>query len=300
MSRPSSKPNQQPQHGENVEGAWLLKALAAVFIAAIVCTYLTVCFLFYRNQWQVVLHPIRTSTQELAQNDLIRFAPGDSGQPQLSGRWLAANGSSRYGGPTVLFLRGGDGTQAAFTQTLAALQGLGINVFTFDYRGYGESANISPNYQRMTEDSEAAWSYLTKTRGLLGSSILPYGVGVGASLATNLAAAHPEIPGVILDSPYGDLRNLIRQDSRFRLLPIGLLFHEDFPLAVPLSSLQKPKLLLNHDRGIAPEAFRSAAEPKIMVSLPTSSGPLFTQAVSRFLDQYVSVPSRALEDTKAH
>lgn len=300
MSRPSSRPNQPPPRGETVEGAWLLKALATVFVAAIVCTYATVCFLFSRNQWQVVLHPVRTSTEALDQNNLIRFAPGDSGQPQLSGRWLAANAGSRYSGLTVLFLRGGDGTQAAFAEEQAALQSLGINVFSFDYRGYGESANLSPSNQRMTEDTEAAWSYLTKTRGISGSSILPYGVGVGASLASNLAAAHPEIPGVILDSPYGDLRNLIRQDSRFRLLPVGLLFHEDFPLAMPLSSLQKPKLLLNHHRGIVPEAFRSAAEPKIMVSLPTSSRPLFTQAVSRFLDQYVSVPSRAPEDTKPH
>jgi len=297
MSRSTSKGNQRQQRTENVEGAWLLKAFAAVVAAAIVCTYLTLCFLFYRGQWQVVLHPNRTSATGPAPEGLIHFAPGDTGQPQLTGTWHAAPAGSRYGGLTILFLHGGDAKatdDATATQT--ALQQMGLNVFAFDYRGYGWSENIHPSEQRMVEDCEAAWSYLTGTRGVRSTTIVPYGVGVGASLAAGLAAAHPEIPAVILDSPYTDLTEVIRRDSRFRLLPFGFLFHEDFPLGEPLSRLQRPKLLFV--RSTEPAAFRGAADPKMTVSLKNDSVPAFDQSVTRFLDQYVPVSSPAPSDTK--
>jgi pimeloyl-ACP methyl ester carboxylesterase len=184
-----------------------------------------------------------------------------------------------------------------FASTQAALQNLGLNVFVFDYRGYGRSANVHPSEERMTADSEAVWSYLTKTRGVSGSTILPYGVGVGASLAVHLAREHPEIRGVILDTPYTDLREVVRQNPRFTLLPVGVLFHEDFPLAGPISNLVQPKLLIANGGGDEPVAFRAAANPKITVSLAASSGPVFNEAVTRFLDQYV-VPSPAPSDTK--
>lgn len=296
MSHSASKGNQRQQRTENVEGAWLLKAFAAVVAAAIVCTYLTLCFLFYRSQWQVVLHPNRSSATGPAPDGLIHFAPGDTGQPQLMGTWHAAPAGSRYDGLTILFLRGGNGTGTGDAATQTALQQMGLNVFVFDYRGYGWSENIHPSEQRMIEDSEAAWNYLTGTRGVRSTTIVPYGVGVGASLATGLAAAHPEIPGVILDSPYADLTEIIRRDPRFKLLPVGLIFHEDFPLAKPLSQLQRPKLLFV--RGTEPAAFRGAADPKMTVSLKNDSIPAFDQSVTRFLDQYVPVPSPAPSGTK--
>ncbi|HMF53584.1 MAG TPA: alpha/beta hydrolase, partial [Edaphobacter sp.] len=271
MPRPTSKLNQQ-QRAETVEGAWLLRAVAFVIAIALVCTYLTLCFLFYRGQWQMVLHPIRTPTADFSQV-VLRFGPGDTGQPQLVGDWLPALPGGPYGNLTVLFLSSGDGNRSSFAATHAALQQLGLNVFAFDYRGYGQSANLHPSQQSMIEDSNAAWSYLTETRGVPGAAILPYGVGAGASLAAHLLISHPEIPGVILDSPHTDLHELIGRDPRLRLLPTGLLFKEDFPLAAPLSSLQRPKLLISTGRGAEAASFLSAAAPKIMISLDTRSGP---------------------------
>jgi len=285
---------------ETVEGAWLFKALAVVLAVAILCTYLAICILFYRGQWQLVLHPARTSNKAAAQEHLIRFAPGESAQPQLTGEWLPATANNRYGGLTVLFLAGGDGTRANSTDIQVALRKIGLNVFTFDYRGYGQSADIHPSQQSMTEDSEAVWNYLTSTRGIPGAAILPYGVGVGASLAAKLTSNHPEIPAVILDSPYTDLREVIRRDARMRLLPTGLLFHEEFPLKGPLARLQKPKLLISTVQGPESAAFLTASDPKIMVTLPGRTEGQFDGAVIRFLDQYLTLPPVAPSGTKAN
>ena len=300
MSRSSSKPKRrQPQTGK-VEGAWLLKALVAAVVVAIVCTYLTLCLVFSWSEWQLVLHPAQTSAIESPQAPLIHFDPGDSGQPQLTGVWLPAPPEGHYKDFTILFLPGGDGSLANFAATQTALQQMGMNVFAFDYRGYGKSATTHPNERRMIEDSEAAWTYLTQTRRISPSTILPYGVGVGASLATRLTKAHAEIPGVMLDSPYADLGDVVLKDPRFRLLPVGLLFQEDFPLSRPLAQLTKPKLLLVREPNSEPASYFSAADPKRIVVLKADDIPGFDQSITRFLDEYVPVPSAAPASTKAN
>jgi pimeloyl-ACP methyl ester carboxylesterase len=226
---------------------------------------------------------------------VVHFAPNDAGQPQLTGQWLAAQGGERYSKLTILFLPGGDGSLSNSVATITELQGLGLNVFAFDYRGYGFSADLHPGQQRMTEDAEAAWRYLTATRRVSSTTIIPYGVGVGASLAAGLAANHPDTPAIILDSPYADLLDVARHESP-NLLPVSLLFRERFPLREPLSGLHTPKLLLATAGTATPAAFATAADPKLTVFLHSRTGPLFDQAISRFLGQYLNpspVPSLA-------
>ena len=298
MSRRAPKTTRQTQpRTENVQGAWLLKATLVVIVAAAFCTYLTLCLLFYRGQWQIVLHPVQEKPLTADQDHLIRFDPGPSAQPQLAGEWFPAGAGSRYDQITILFLPGGDGNRASFSETQKALHNLGLNVFTFDYRGFGQSKPARPSQQQMEEDSEAAWNYLTGIHKVAAHSIVPYGVGVGAALAVHLMEIHPDAPGVILDSPHGDLREKVRHDPRWSLLPVGLLFHEDFPLASPLSNLNKPKLLISVRDG-EPPAFQTAAPPKITVILPTDQGQLFDDAVRRFLDQYGMISIPALSSTK--
>jgi len=85
-----------------------------------------------------------------------------------------------------------------------------------------------------------------------------------------------------------------------------MLFHERFPLANPLVTLGTPKLLITTDSKPEPSAFVTAASPKMIVSLPSVPGPLYGEAITRFLDQYVSssarqlVPSVAPAGTKIH
>lgn len=291
MQRQPRRSPPRTSQPEVVEGRWLLKAFAVVIAVALLCTYATLCLLFYLGQWQLILHPVRTTGPAPA--DLVRFSSEATGQPQLAGEWLPATATNQYNELTILFVPGGDGTSAAFSATQTALREAGLNVFTFDYRGYGRSAITHPSEERMRDDAEAAWTYLTSTRHIPADRIIPYGVGVGASLAGTLAVKHSEIPGVILDSPYTDLRRIIDRDSRFRFLPVSLLFHEDFPLRQALSALKLPKLLISNSGVAEPEAFRMAAAPKSMASLDASSGARFTEAITGFLDKTVPVSSSA-------
>jgi uncharacterized protein len=295
MPRPTPRQDKHPAprrtQQEDVSPIWLIKAIALAILVALFCGYLTLCLLFYQGQWQLVLHPTRTSSSPASiagvPYEILRFAPGDSATPQLTGWWIPTNPGSRYTHLTLLFLPDGDGSLADSIPTLAALHNLGINVFAIDYRGYGQSAALRPNQQTMTHDAEAAFQYLANSRSIPAAQIIPYGIGTGASLATGIAATQPAIPALILDNPRADLLDVALHDQRASLLPVRLLFHERFPLAQPLATLRTPKLLLSHTAQLDP-AFRMAADPRLTVELTTPSALAYNQSLTRFLDQYVA------------
>jgi pimeloyl-ACP methyl ester carboxylesterase len=293
MPRPTSKPSKrttQPNPPDVVSPIWLVKAIVVTIVAALFCGYLTFCLLFYQGQWQLVLHPTRTAANPAsiagAPYELIRFGPDESATPQLTGWWIPSDPGGRYAHLTILFLADGNDSLADSIPTLASLHNLGINVFAFDYRGYGQSAAARPSQQSMTHDSDSAWQYLTTSRAISPQHIVPYGTGVGTSLATRLAADHATIPALILDSPRADLLDVARRDPRATLIPVRLLFHERFPLAESLATLRTPKLLLS--RTTSPDqTFHTASDPKLTVELASPSAVLYNQSLTRFLDQYL-------------
>ena len=298
MPRPTPKSSKRTQPTnippEVVSPLWLVKAIAITIVAALFCGYLTFCLLFYQGQWQLVLHPTRSSTAPAsiagAPYELIHFGPDESATPQLTGWWIPASSGARYAQTTILFLPSGDGSLTDSIPSLASLHHLGLNVFAFDYRGYGQSAATRPNQQNISHDTDSAWQYLTNSRAISPQQIIPYGTGIGASLATQLAADHYTIPAIILDAPHADLLEAVQHDPRSRLIPVRLLFHENFPLTAPLSTLKTPKLLLS--RTAQPgQSFDTAASPKLTVELPTPSDSLYTQSLTRFLDQYLPSPT---------
>jgi uncharacterized protein len=295
MPRYREYPKQPEGPPEVVDPVWLVKAVAIVILAALACGYASLCFLLYQGQWQLILHPKQTTAAPAqvggAAVDMVKFGTDESGTPQLTGWLIPAAGGGRYAGMTMLFLPPGDGSLADSAATLALLHGFGVNVFGFDYRGYGQSVAVHPNQERMTVDAERAWTYLTTSRGVPANEIVPYGAGVGASLAVHLAAEHAEVPAVIVDSPGLDPLTTVLADPRTKYLPVRWLLNDRFPLAEPLAGLKTPKLLIAQDQKDA--RFQSAADPKVTVAgLPARSNPEYTQLMtgwlSRFLDQYVA------------
>ncbi|CAN5647636.1 hypothetical protein BH10ACI4_BH10ACI4_02840 [soil metagenome] len=306
MPRPTPSPKNRPTASSPRSGApsnapelvdpkWIVKGLGLILLAALVCGYLSLCLLFYIGQWQIVLHPKRTSDHPTTLSgtpiQFLSFAPDESAVPQLTAWSIPAAAGGRYANTTLLYLPAGEGSLADAIPTLTSLHDLGINIFAIDYRGYGQSPNTThPSQKVLTEDAESAWQYLHSTRGLSEKQIVPYGSGVGASLAAHLAENYPQTAAVILDSPHGDLLETVLRDDRTKLLPARLLFHERFPLTAPLSTLHIPKLLIS---GAAlPPAFKSAADPRITVGLNATPGglsaqPGFASSITRFLDQYL-------------
>jgi pimeloyl-ACP methyl ester carboxylesterase len=257
-----------------------LKALALSLLAALLCAWLTACLLFYQGEWQLILHPSRTPSNDPAQTpaalnlpfDPIRFDAAETGQPRLTAWWLPASPAStskpttapalttppRYAAFTILYLHGGSGSLSDTLPTLARLHAIGLNIFAIDYRGFGASdPPTHPTASRMAQDTAAALDYLTATRHIPAHSIIPFGEGLAAALAASLAAQHPELPAVILSNPVPDPAAIAAAARPTRLIPVRLLFRNRFDIATPLSTLTTPKLLI---AGPAPSA-TSAQKP---------------------------------------
>lgn len=277
---------------ETVDPAWLLKAFAIMVGIALVCAYATLCGLFYRGQWQLVLHPVRTSVAPAsidgARLDKVRFGTAATGVPQLTGWWIPAEPGAPHGQLTMLFLPGGDGSLASDAKRLGELHRAGVPVFAIDYRGYGQSADQHPTEQSMREDADSAWDYLTGSRGLESDRIVPYGRGLGCALALALAESHGSVPAVVLDAPDFEVDRRVRQDPRSRMIPVGLLFHDRFDVTPALAQLRAPKLILSGGDRVDAAAAAKASDPKMTVVLPPDAAPeLYAQSLRRFLDEYV-------------
>lgn len=251
-----------------------------------ICAYGALCLLVYQGQWQLVLHPSAGITKTPASQGLrfddIRFDYTETGSPRLDGWWIPAEPDTRWSANTLLYLHGGSGSLSDTADDLATLHSLGINVFAFDYRGYGRSAGPTPREKRMREDAEAAWSYLTDTRHIAPKSIVIYGSGIGASLAAGLAAKHAPA-GLVLDAPNEPAHKIIRFDARARIVP-GFLITERFDPLETLQMLTVPKLFLdrNGPKSRTSELYKAAALPKEYFELGQGA---FEPTLRRFLDE---------------
>jgi uncharacterized protein len=268
---------------------WLLGGVAATLGLAAVCVYITFCLLFWQGQWQLVFRPSRTIAATPAtagmKFDEISFDATETGILQLNGWWVPAEHNAPYAADTLLLLHNGSGSLSDTLPQLEALHNLGINVFVFDYRGFGKSLNVHPSEARTYEDAEAAWRYLTDTRHLSASSIVLDGVGLGAAVGAETARRHPQAPALILEDLLPPALDSLQFDARTRVLPIRLLFHDRFDPTETLAQLRTPKLLLYSTHEAAGRYYDVAAEPKQRAIV--ANGQDYLNSLRDFLGQYL-------------
>ena len=263
---------------------WLLGAFGVVIAASAVFLYFTLSVLFYAGQWQLVLHPSYTITNTpQAKFEDIHFDYTETGAARLDGWWIPADAGSRWTGSAVLYLHGANGSLSNYVADLDALHALGVNVFAFDYRGYGKSKGPHPTEKRMNADADAAWRYLTDTRHMNPERIVIYGTGYGASVAADLASRHAPA-GVVMDGPNEPARDVIATDGRAKMLPMWLLLHEYFDPTATLKTLGVPKLFLdrNGEKARTEQLYKLAASPKSYCELKDDAG--YQAAMEQFLD----------------
>ena len=123
---------------------------------------------------------------------------------------------------------------------------------------------------------------------------------MGSALAVQLATSHSDVPAVVLQSPCPHVIGTVLADPRTKLLPVRLLFHEDFEIVNPVSALKTPKLFLLKSDDPTSRAsdvttgelqeLTSAANPPKRISTFRSvdfNGPLYREQLVSFLDQYL-------------
>ncbi|MGB6831811.1 MAG: alpha/beta hydrolase [Terracidiphilus sp.] len=244
-----------------VSGRWLLSAIAGVVAAAALCVWLVLCLLFWQGSWQLLYHPSSTIAKTPASAGLafdnIGFAATGDGIPRLSGWWIPAASDSQYSRYTVLYLHGHDGNIGDTIPALAQLHQAGVNVFAFDYRGYGQSKFAHPSEAQWLQDTGWALDYLTGTRHIDPHAIVVYGMFLGANLALEVAAAHHELAGVVVGRPLKEPLAPIFGDARARLVPAHLLLRDRYDLDRAAKGLRIPALWFENDSPAAHNGFKS-------------------------------------------
>jgi hypothetical protein len=283
----------RPQHSAGgpitVSPRWLAATFALTLLLAALCGYGALCLLFYQGQWQLLFHPSHSVSTTPASAgmrfDDIHFDVNNAGQAQLDGWWIAADPAGQYAQDTVLYLHSASGSLSDCVPAMSALHALGINVFAFDYRGFGRSAGPHPTEKTATADATAAWTYLTDLRHIPPGSLIVYGEGVGATFAARLATQFAPA-GVILENPNQPARQVYLADARARILPLWLLQNEKLDPTADLATAHIPRLFIEIHGGSAStrDLFIASAYPKQYFDLRSQPESAVLTVLRRFID----------------
>lgn len=287
---PKPLPRNDGSTPPTVSPRWLFTGIAVILLLAGLCGYGVLCLLFYQGQWQLLFKPSRTITRTPASMgmafDDIGFDVAETGIARLDGWWIPATGQTPYAADTLLYLHDSRGSLSNYVPAFAALHNLGINVFAFDYRGFGRSAGEHPTERLATQDSLAAWTWLTDTRHIPARNLVILGEGTGATFAARIAAEFAPA-GVILDDPNPPASQIFASDARARILPLLLLQKERLDPSADLAHAQVPRLFLDRsgDSNRTRQLFLVSSYPKQYYDLRSASDPAFMEVLRRFLDQ---------------
>jgi pimeloyl-ACP methyl ester carboxylesterase len=156
--------------------------------------------------------------------------------------------------PTMLFLHGARRNLNGSASRITHLQSLGFNVLAIDYRGFGRSTPILPSEASATEDTRRAFEEL-KRREPDPAKRFVYGYSLGGALAIALAAREDGIAGVVIESTFTSIPDLVRE-TKWGWLPfVRLLVTQDFDSLGRIARVNEPLLVLHGTAdGVVPHA----------------------------------------------
>ena len=209
---------------------------------------------------------------------------------------------------TVLLFHGNAGSIAGRVDYLLMFHRLGYSTLIIDYRGYGQSTG-KPSEAGTYRDAEAAWHWLTATRGIKAADIVLFGESLGGAVASWLAARVPPVTEPAVPQPGGTPRALILASTFtsvndlgaevYPFLPVRLISRIGYDNRANLQAVQVPVLIAHSPRDeLIPYAhgrrlFDAARQPKQFLELAGghNDGFIFmreswVQALRDFLDQH--------------
>ena len=209
----------------------------------------------------------------------------------LSG-WLIPSESAMG---VVLFCHGNAGNISHRLESIQIFHRLGLDVFIFDYRGYGQSKG-KPTEQGTYKDAEAAWRYLVEEHQVTPSQVIVFGRSLGGAVASWLAQSHTP-RALILESTFTSLPNIAA--TLYPYLPVRLLLRSEYNTAEYLGRVDCPVLIVHsYDDEIMPfshgrQLFEMARDPKKFLKISgthnegfITSGKHYEEGLNAFIWQY--------------
>jgi alpha-beta hydrolase superfamily lysophospholipase len=167
----------------------------------------------------------------------LRHADGD-----LVHAWFVP--ADRPDAPTVLFLHGARRNLAGSLPRVERWRAIGFNVLAIDYRGFGRSTALLPSEQTALADAELALAELKRREPQADRRFL-YGYSLGGAVAIALAAQHDSLAGLVIESSFTSISDLVRQ-SKWGWVPgLSLLVTQEFDSSARIRKVNEPLLFIH-------------------------------------------------------
>lgn len=230
-----------------------LKSIFIILGAAILLLLLLVYVFIYRNQERFLFFPEKLPadyTFTFSQPFEEVFVPAADGT-RLHGL-LFKTGAPRG---LVFYLHGNGGSVRSWGELAPLYNGLGYDLFMFDYRGYGKSEGTIRGEARFYDDIQVVYDAVMSRYPALPRVILGYSIGTGP--AAWLASRNP-CDLLVLEAPYYSLADL--KDQWYPLVP-DLVLKYRFETGRFLQQVDAPVVLFH---GVNDEviSFRQATSLK--------------------------------------
>ncbi len=196
---------------------------------------------------------------------------------------------------TLLFFHGNAGNISHRRASIEIFLELDLNVFIFDYRGYGKSKGW-PGEQATYDDARAAWDYLINTRNVAPENIVLFGRSLGGSIATHLAT-RVKPAALIAESVFSSARDMA--STVLPLLHYVTLLRFDYNTEAKIKKVDCPLLIVHSEEDdIIPyrlgfKVYQAANKPKSLLRLRGGhndgfyvSGSTYTDGLKSFLDAH--------------
>jgi hypothetical protein len=270
-----------------------MPAIRIIIIVAGICAVSIA--LVYIFQSRFVYFPIRTLSTDPSSIGLrfedVYFETEDG--VTLHGWFIPHDGARGV----ILFCHGNAGNISHRLDSIRVFHRLGLDVFIFDYRGYGQSEG-RPTERGTYEDAEAAWRYLIEEHQVLPSEVIVFGRSIGGAVGAWLAQNHkPRL--LILESTFTSLRDVAA--TLYPFFPVKRLLRFEYSTVEYLGGVNCPVLII-HSRNdeIMPfsqgqQLFEVAREPKTFLEISgthnegfITSGRDYEEGLDAFISAFIS------------
>jgi fermentation-respiration switch protein FrsA (DUF1100 family) len=228
-------------------------------------------------------------------DSLITQVKFQSGGNTLYGYWVASDGSHKN--RTILYCHGNKHNIDEYWDRVMYLHRLGVNVFIFDYRGFGMSSGESSE-DGLHQDGIAALQYIRAAHTVADSTLCLYGYSLGNVVSIYLSAEIATPYRLIAESPFASAASLT-QGSLVLDIPSGWLTTGKFDNASEIKKIKSPLLLIHGSdddfvrfRDNGQVVFDNAPAPKELVlvqgakhtDVPETMGiPVYLDTLKNFL-----------------
>jgi len=215
---------------------------------AAAAVYFSATAALWASQSRFIFEPVRTLVVKPGELSFpvadvtIPVSSTRTGEQTLHAWWMPAG---RSDAKLVLYFHGNEGNVSTSLGETALLRSLGYSVLVVDYRGYGQSDGAFPSEASVYEDAESALDALEDDWRLKPQDIYVYGHSLGAAIAIDLAARHPELGGLIVESAFTSIYDMAKLDSKYGIFPVGLLLNQRFESIKKVALLDLPVLYIH-------------------------------------------------------